>query len=75
MAVDPTDPDFEDIYEDESEEEMDIEAPEADAAEQAAELLRQRQEPITERGVTEADPADAAEQAEVVEETDEEEYR
>lgn len=75
MAVDPTDPDFEDTYEDESEEEMGIEAPEADAAEQATELLRQRQEPITERGVAEADPADAADQAEVVEETDEEEYR
>lgn len=74
MPVDPTDPDtFEDAYEEETEE-TDFEAPDADAAEQQADLLRQRNEPITGRDVHEADPADAAEQARVVE-SNEDEYR
>lgn len=73
MSVDPTDPDtFEDAYEEEPEATT-IEAPEADAAEQHAELLRQRNEPITGRP-DEVNPADAAEQARVVEEN-EDEYR
>lgn len=74
MAVDPTDPDtFEDVYEEEPED-TGLEAAEADAAEQHAELLRQRHEPITDRGLAEVDPADAAEQSRVVE-VNEDEYR
>ena len=56
---------------------LDLEAPEADAAEQRAELLQQRDEPITARPSDrdgEADPADTAEQRRVVVE-DEDDYR
>jgi hypothetical protein len=56
---------------------LDLEAPEADAAEQHKDLLQQRDEPITERPgdrVEEADPADSAEQRRVVD-LDEEDYR
>ncbi|MGW7515718.1 hypothetical protein ACWGJ2_08990 [Streptomyces sp. NPDC054796] len=75
MTVDPTDPDtFDDVYEDEPEGPADPEAPEADAAEQQADLLRQHDVPITERGSDEVDPADAAEQARVVE-LNEDDYR
>lgn len=76
MSVDPTDPDtFEDVYEDEAEEEsVDFEATPEDAAEQHADLLRRREQPMTERGNDEVNPADAAEQALEVE-TNEDEYR
>jgi hypothetical protein len=76
MSVDPTDPDtFEDVYEDEAEgEERAFETPPEDAAEQHADLLRHREEPMTDRGGDEVDPADAAEQALEVE-TNEDEYR
>ncbi|THA24641.1 hypothetical protein E4198_07685 [Streptomyces sp. RKND-216] len=74
MSVDPTDPEtFDDAYEEEPEG-AELEAPEADAAEQQADLLRQRSEPMTGRGSDEVDPADAAEQARVVE-VNEDEYR
>lgn len=74
MPVDPTDRDtFEDAYEEEPEG-AELEAPEADAAEQQAELLRQRNDPITGRDSHEVNPADAAEQAQVVE-LDEDDYR
>ncbi|MBM9507684.1 hypothetical protein [Actinacidiphila acididurans] len=56
---------------------LDLEAPEADAAEQHIDLLQQRDEPITQRPgdrVEEADPADSAEQRRVVD-LDEEDYR
>ncbi|HEY5836079.1 hypothetical protein [Streptomyces sp.] len=56
---------------------LDIEAPEADAAEQHIELLQHRDEPITERPadpIGEADPADTAEQRRVVD-LDEDDYR
>jgi hypothetical protein len=56
----------------------DLEAPEADAAEQRFELLQHRDEPIIrrpgEREAEEADPADAAEQRRVVH-LDEDDYR
>jgi hypothetical protein len=72
MSVDPMDPDsFEDGYE---EEPAGMEAPPEDAAEQQADLLSQRDAPITDRTSFEADPADAAEQARVVE-LEEDEYR
>jgi hypothetical protein len=75
MSVDPTDPEtFRDVYEEEPEESAGFEAPEADAAEQQAELLRQRSEPMTGRGSDEVDPADAAEQDREVE-VNEDEYR
>lgn len=51
----------------------DIEAPEADAVEQHTDLLRRRDLPVTDR-TEEADAADAAEQARVVE-LDEDDYR
>ncbi|WP_045862767.1 hypothetical protein [Streptomyces sp. WMMB 714] len=76
MPVDPIDPDkFEDAYEEEPEEvPTGLEAPPEDAAEQHADLLSQRDEPITGRTDIEANPADAAEQARVVE-LEEDEYR
>jgi hypothetical protein len=76
MSVDPTDPEtFEDTYEEEPEGEANgFEAPPEDAAEQHADLLSQRDVPITGREDIEADPADAAEQARVVE-LNEDEYR
>src|SRR5262249_3015135 len=59
-CADPTAPeDFEDTYEEEPEEEpTGFEAPPEDAAEQHADLLRQRDAPLTGREDIEADPAD-----------------
>ncbi|WP_369201779.1 hypothetical protein [Streptomyces sp. PU-14G] len=80
MPLDPTDPEiFDDTYADTAYEEEpegteNPEATEADAAEQHADLLRQRDEPLAPSGSHEADPADAAEQARVVE-LNEDEYR
>ncbi|OEV05935.1 hypothetical protein [Streptomyces oceani] len=77
MPVDPTDPEtFDDEFEDEPDEPR-LDASEGDTAEQHAGLLRQRQDPMTDRGGEEADPVDAAEQAMVVEEDPDpnEEYR
>jgi hypothetical protein len=56
---------------------LDLEANEADAAEQSVELLQHRDEPITARPADrdgEADPADTAEQRRVVD-LDEDDYR
>ncbi|MFF7699738.1 hypothetical protein [Streptomyces lydicus] len=71
MPVDPTDPD---TFEDEADvTELDVEAPEADAAEQYTDIAPQRDEPLTE--VTpEANEADLAEQARIVQ-INEDEYR
>lgn len=76
MSVEPTEPeDYEDTYEAEPDEvPEDFEAPREDAAEQHADLLSQRDMPITGREDLEVDPADAAEQARVVE-LEEDEYR
>jgi hypothetical protein len=55
----------------------DLEAPEADRAEQHTELLQHRDDPVTARPSDrdgEADPADTAEQRRVVE-LDEDDYR
>lgn len=54
--------------------ELGDETPEGDAVEQRQEVLRLRDEPLSERVSEEADPADAAEQARVVE-LDDEDYR
>ncbi|MFD0024464.1 hypothetical protein [Streptomyces sp. NPDC058382] len=71
MSVDPSDPDtFEDVQPDEP----DQEAPDADAAEQQAELRPERDEPLTELDRNRANEADAAEQARVVTD-DEDDYR
>ncbi|MBB1256172.1 hypothetical protein H3146_22835 [Streptomyces sp. OF3] len=74
MPVDPSNPD---TYEDANDADYgvtDPEAPEADAAEQRAEVLENRDAPLNERELVEVDPADAAEQARVVE-LDEDDYR
>jgi hypothetical protein len=62
-----------DAIDDLEDSEADIEAPEADIAEQHLELLQHRDVPITERP-DDADPADVAEQRRVVE-LDEDDYR
>ncbi|MFG2192997.1 hypothetical protein [Streptomyces sp. NPDC048639] len=73
MSVDPTDPEtFEDDLE--QPEEIDVEAPEADAVEQHAELVEGRDAPLDDLTLESADPADAAEQARVVEQN-EDDYR
>jgi len=76
MPVDPTDPD---TFEDEETEQpaaerFGVEAPEVDAAEQRADVFRRRDVPLIGRDSPEVDPADAAEQARVVE-LDEDDYR
>ncbi|KAF4409627.1 MULTISPECIES: hypothetical protein [Streptomyces] len=73
MPVDPTDPDTFD-EEETPEEVQDVEAPEADAAEQQAELLPRHDDPLPEHAPDTANPADAAEQARVVE-VEDDEYR
>ncbi|MCX4845421.1 hypothetical protein [Streptomyces sp. NBC_00893] len=71
MTVDPSDPEtFEDIQPDEP----DQETPRADAAEQRADLQQRSDEPLTEIDRNGANEADAAEQARVVAQ-DEDEYR
>ncbi|NGO45047.1 hypothetical protein [Streptomyces ureilyticus] len=79
MTVDPTDP--ETLAEADSTSadstEFDVEAPEADAAEQHAELAPHRDEPLTgsnAANLADANEADRAEQARVVE-LDEDDYR
>lgn len=68
-------PDDPDTFEDDGEPgAYDIEAPEADAAEQHLDLLQHRDEPLTDRQLAEADPADTAEQHRVVD-LDEDDYR
>ncbi|MFH9421523.1 hypothetical protein [Streptomyces sp. NPDC017529] len=72
MPVDPTDPD---TFEDETDTtEFDVEAPEADAAEQHTDLAQRRDEPLTGADPDAADEADRAEQARVVD-LDEDDYR
>ncbi|MGW8888798.1 hypothetical protein [Streptomyces sp. NPDC055749] len=71
MTVDPSDPDtFEDIQPDEP----DQETPDADAAEQQADVQQRRDDPLTSIDRERANEADAAEQARVVAQ-DEDDYR
>ena len=73
MSVDPTDPaTFTDDVPEEGR--VDLEAPEADAAEQMTELLPQEDQPLSDRDLEDANPADAVEQARVVGD-DEDDYR
>ncbi|MDT0342537.1 hypothetical protein RM590_07845 [Streptomyces sp. DSM 44938] len=80
MSQDPKDPEsfdeFLDAEQDEElfEEELEDEAPEADAVEQRFDLLRLRDTPLTERSSDEVDPGDATEQSRAVD-TGDEEYR
>ncbi|GHB20087.1 MULTISPECIES: hypothetical protein [Streptomyces] len=71
MTVDPTDPE---TIEESDDTEIGVEAPEADAAEQHADLAPHRDEPLTDADKDSADEADLAEQARVVE-LDEDDYR
>ncbi|MFI6864090.1 hypothetical protein ACIBKZ_30035 [Streptomyces sp. NPDC050421] len=71
MTVDPSDPDsFEDVQPDDPSQE----APDADAAEQHADLRPEDDEPLTDVDRDRANEADAAEQARVVPQ-DEDDYR
>jgi hypothetical protein len=77
MTVDPTDPetlDEAENTEDTEDTEFDVEAPEADTAEQRAELSSRRDEPLTGGDPDRGNEADIAEQARVVE-LDEDDYR
>ncbi|MFD4629582.1 hypothetical protein ACFVYR_06310 [Streptomyces sp. NPDC058284] len=72
MSVDPTDPDtFETA---ETGPVADVEAPEADAAEQQADLTPSRDDPLEEADPAVASEGDLAEQARVVN-LDEDDYR
>ncbi|MEU5048353.1 hypothetical protein [Streptomyces sp. NPDC021096] len=72
MPVDPTDPE---TFEEEADvTEIDVEAPEADAAEQHADIAPHRDDPMSETHPDESNEADRAEQARVVE-LDEDDYR
>ncbi|MEG3631825.1 hypothetical protein [Streptomyces poriticola] len=74
MAVDPTDPEtFEDDRAEEAQE-LGVEAPDADAAEQKANVTADRDEPLTGANADKANEADLAEQARVVS-IDEDDYR
>ncbi|MGW5443036.1 hypothetical protein [Streptomyces asiaticus] len=76
MSIDPSDPDtFEDSVENADETATrDVEAPEADAVEQHREVISRRDERPRVDELLEANEADRAEQARIVEEN-EEDYR
>ncbi|MEV0275390.1 hypothetical protein AB0I22_03260 [Streptomyces sp. NPDC050610] len=81
MPVDPTHPDTFDDYAEDTDgggasgaSEIDVEAPEADTAEQRADLTPHRDEPLSGVDTDTADAGDAAEQARVVD-ADEDDYR
>ncbi|WP_030320622.1 hypothetical protein [Streptomyces sp. NRRL B-3229] len=72
MAYDPTDPE---AFEEESDDvELDVEAPEVDAAEQHTDIAPDRDDPLTGVDPGAASEADLVEQARVVS-LDEEDYR
>ncbi|MGW7406315.1 hypothetical protein ACWGI9_21730 [Streptomyces sp. NPDC054833] len=74
MAVDPTDPDvFEELADDEAAE-IDVEAPENDAAEQHADVAPDRDDPLENVDPAVANEADLLEQRRVVS-LDEDDYR
>ncbi|UGY93499.1 hypothetical protein [Streptomyces gobiensis] len=79
MPVDPTDPEtFEKVLEEVLEEDeapvADPEAPEADAAEQHADVVPERDAEVKGNELDSANPADVVEQTRIVE-TNEDEYR
>lgn len=74
MALDPTDPDvFEELADDEAQE-IDVEAPENDAAEQHTDIAPDRDEPLENVDPAVANEADLLEQRRVVS-LDEDDYR
>ncbi|MEV0178250.1 hypothetical protein AB0I54_02920 [Streptomyces sp. NPDC050625] len=74
MALDPTDPDvFEELADDEAAE-IDVEAPENDAAQQHADVTPDRDEPLENVDPAVANEADLLEQRRVVS-LDEDDYR
>ncbi|MFG2572450.1 hypothetical protein [Streptomyces sp. NPDC048481] len=72
MAVDPTDPGT--FEEDDDFGEIDVEAPENDAAEQSTDVKPERDDPLEDVDPARADEADLVEQARVVP-LEEEDYR
>ncbi|MER6982186.1 hypothetical protein [Streptomyces carpinensis] len=74
MAVDPTDPETFENEEEENATEIDVEAPEGDAAEQHADLAQEHDDPLTGVDPDRANEADLLEQARVVS-IDEDDYR
>ncbi|MFI7503829.1 hypothetical protein ACIBVL_36195 [Streptomyces sp. NPDC049687] len=73
MAADPTDPETF-IEEDDDFGEIDVEAPENDAAEQSADVTPERDDPLESVDPARANEADLVEQARVVS-LDEDDYR
>ncbi|MFD8229225.1 hypothetical protein ACFV16_34485 [Streptomyces massasporeus] len=74
MAVDPTDPETFEAEDAPEERDIDVEAPEVDAAEQQAELAPDRDDPLTGVDPDRANEADLVEQARIVS-LDEDDYR
>ncbi|MFJ7074923.1 hypothetical protein [Streptomyces sp. NPDC098781] len=74
MAVDPTDPDTFVAEESDEPEDLDVEAPPADAAEQHADVRSDQDDPLTGVDPGRANEADLIEQARVVS-IDEDDYR
>ncbi len=75
MPVDPTDPEtLEEFTENGQDVELDEEVPEADAAEQQAEVQPEHDDPLTSIDRDAANEADAVEQARIVA-LDEDDYR
>ncbi|MFD9396999.1 hypothetical protein ACFWBB_41575 [Streptomyces sp. NPDC060000] len=72
MAVDPTDP--ETFEEDDDFGEIDVEAPENDAAEQSTDVTPKRDDPLEDVDPSRANEADLVEQARIVS-LDEDDYR
>ncbi|MFE5403595.1 hypothetical protein ACFQ9Z_20065 [Streptomyces sp. NPDC056580] len=71
---DPIEPDAIEDQEDDSAPEIDVEAPEGDAAEQHADIAPERDEPLTDVDPTRGNEADLIEQRRVVS-LDEDDYR
>ncbi|MFD8716509.1 hypothetical protein ACFV2H_00400 [Streptomyces sp. NPDC059629] len=74
MAYEPTDPDVLDDLKAEDAPEIDVEAPEGDAAEQHTDIAPSHDDPLTEVDPDRANEADLIEQARVVS-IDEDDYR
>lgn len=74
MTQDPTDPDVLDDLEAQDAPEIDVEAPEGDAAEQHTDITPSHDDPLTEVDPDRANEADLVEQARVVS-LDEDDYR
>ncbi|MEV7981949.1 hypothetical protein [Streptomyces sp. NPDC086519] len=74
MTYDPTDPDVLDEAEAEDAQEIDVEAPEGDTAEQHADVAPSHDDPLTGVDPGRANEADLIEQARVVS-LDEDDYR